>query len=183
MVDMQAGQRVESLLANLAFKNNYSYILQNEAALMAIVFGDESDYKKGFILSLKKMYGLSHVCDEDFIRFVKTNMIAFFDVEEWMDYIRSFDFVLGTRFHGSLIALLNGIPAFIFVIDARTREMCELLHIPHDDIRNIETIDLRLVYESMDINALQNAYSIQYLNYIDFLEENRIEHCLERSAG
>jgi hypothetical protein len=180
MVDVKAGQRVESLLANLAFTNNYSYILQNEVALMAIVFGDVVEYEEGLIFSLKKRYGLSDLCDEDFIRFVKTHMLAFFDIEEWMNYIRSFDFVLGTRFHGCLIALLNGIPSVIFVIDARTLEMCELLNIPHVDIRNIETINLKLLYESIDLDALQNTYSSRYLNYIDFLEENRIEHCLER---
>jgi hypothetical protein len=180
MVDVAAAVRVESLLANLAFKNNYPYILQNEAALMAILFGTGAKYEKGLIPALKKMYGLSDISDEDFIRFVKSNMLAFFNIEEWMDYIRSFDLVIGTRFHGCLIALLNGIPSVIFVIDARTREMCELLKIPHVDIRNIATIDLRVVYEAMDLTALQNAYSIQYQNYIDFLEENRIEHCLER---
>ena len=62
-------------------------------------------------------------------------MTAFFDIEDWMNYIRNFHFVLGTRFHGTLIALLNGIPSVAFVIDARTREMCELLNIPHVDIK------------------------------------------------
>jgi hypothetical protein len=179
-VDVAAAEQVESLLANLALTNNFSYILQNEVVLMTILFGNGAKFEKGLILALKKMYGLSDISDEDFIRFVKSNMLVFFNIEEWMNYIRSLDFVIGTRFHGCLIALLNEIPSVIFVIDARTREMCELLKIPHVDIRNIKTIDLRLVYETMDLDGFQEAYAIQYQNYIDFLEENRIEHCLER---
>ena len=40
-IDVEAAKRVEALLANLAFKNNYPYVLQNEAAEMSIVFGNE----------------------------------------------------------------------------------------------------------------------------------------------
>jgi len=178
--DIQAAQRVEGLLANLAFKNGYQYILQNEIAEMSIASGEDSELTKSLILSLKMRHGLLDVSDEDFIRFVKTNMVAFFDVEEWMRYIEAFDFVIGTRFHGCLIAILNGIPSVVLVHDARTREMCELLNIPHADIRHIETIDLELLYESMDLDLLETTYTNLYQNYIDFLEENGIVHNLER---
>ncbi len=138
-------------------------------------------YEMVLIQSLKQKYGLSEVSEEDFVRFVKTRMVAFFDVKEWMNYIRSFDFVVGTRFHGCLIALLNRIPCIVFVHDSRTREMCELLNIPHIRVEKVREINLGTLYESMDLNALEVAYSYLYQNYIDFLEENGIEHCLLRT--
>jgi polysaccharide pyruvyl transferase WcaK-like protein len=97
-----------------------------------------------------------------------------------MAYMRSLDFVIGSRFHGCLAAILNGIPATMFVHDARTRELGELLRMPQVDIRKVKTIDLRALYESMDLGTLEATYSSLYDSYIDFLEENKIEHCLER---
>ena len=90
------------------------------------------------------------------------------------------DFVLGTRFHGCLIGLLAGVPSFVFVHDARTREMCELLRIPHLDVRHVGEINVRAIYDSLDLEALQSAYSRLYQNYVDFLDENGLDHCLNR---
>ena len=179
-IDTKAGSKVEALLAKLAFVHGYPYILQNEIREMSMMAGVELENEKSLILSLKKRYGLSGISDKDFMKFIRTNMKVFFDVEEWMHYIRSYNFVIGTRFHGCLIALLNEIPSVIFVHDARTREMCELLNIPHVDIRKVEKIDLKMLYELMDLNLLRSTYTLLYHNYIDFLDENKIEHNLER---
>ncbi|MCG0275992.1 MAG: polysaccharide pyruvyl transferase family protein [Thermosediminibacteraceae bacterium] len=179
-IDVEAARKVEVLLANLAYRNGYPYILQNEIDEMNIVLGQNAEINKSLVRSLMQRYGLLNVSDADFIRFIKTQMKVFFDVEEWMDFIRSFDFVLGTRFHGCLVALLNAVPSVVFVHDARVREMCELLKVPHIDIRQVREIDLRSLYESIDLKAFEVAYSYLYQNYIDFLEENGIEHCLSR---
>lgn len=178
--DVSSARRVQRLLATLAFKNRYPYVLQSEMPELSIACGEEPQLDDSTISWMKNSQGLSDVPDEEFLQYVKTNMVTFFDVEEWMTYMRSFDFVIGSRFHGCLAAILNGIPATMFVHDARTRELCELLHMPHVDIRKVKTIDLRALYESMDLDALEATYSSLYDNYIDFLEENKIAHCLER---
>lgn len=179
-IDVCAARRVESLLANLAFRNGYPYILQNEMPQMSIALGEEPELDDAVILSLRKRHGLLDVSNGDFLNFVKSRMVAFFDVNEWMAYITSFDFVIGSRFHGCLIAILNGIPATMFVHDARTKELCELLHMPRVDIRTVKTTSPRELHESMDLDTIETAYASLYQNYVDFLEENKIAHRLER---
>ncbi|MFO7996275.1 MAG: polysaccharide pyruvyl transferase family protein [Dehalococcoidia bacterium] len=178
--DISSARRVQRLLATLAFENRYPYILQSEMPELSIACGEEPQLDDSTISWMKNNHGLSDVPDEEFFRYVRTNMMSFFDVEEWMAYMRSLDFVIGSRFHGCLAAIINGIPATIFVHDARTGELCELLRMPQVDIRKVKAIDLRALYDAMDLDTLEATYSSLYDGYIDFLEENRIEHCLER---
>lgn len=178
--DISSARRVQRLLAVLAFENRYPYILQSEMPELSIACGEEPQLDDSTISWMKSNQGLSDIPDEEFFQYVKTNMVTFFDVEEWMAYMRSFDFVIGSRFHGCLAAILNGIPATMFLHDARTRELGELLRMPQVDIRKVKRIDLRALYESMDLDTLEATYSSLYDSYIDFLEENKIEHGLER---
>jgi hypothetical protein len=105
-------------------------------------------------------------------------MKFFSDTRDWLPAVASSGFVLGTRFHGCLIGLLAGVPSFVFLHDARTREMCELLDIPGKDVRDVGEIDIRALYDSLNLESLDAAYSRLYRNYIDFLDENDLDHCL-----
>jgi hypothetical protein len=55
---------------------------------------------------------------------------AFSDVRQWMDFVRRFDFVVGTRFHGAMLAIQAGVPAACIAHDSRTMEMCQTMEIP-----------------------------------------------------
>jgi len=180
--DPLATMRVEASLAGLAYRNNYPYILQNEWQLIALATGSKLELDLALVRSLMDQYGLSTIREAEFIRFVKECGRVFFSVDEWMDYIKMFDFVIGTRLHGCLIALLAGRPAYVFVRDTRTQEMCELLKIPHCDMRNVGSIDPECLYRAMDLNATTTAYASLYMNYVEFLEENGLKHSLPKHA-
>jgi polysaccharide pyruvyl transferase WcaK-like protein len=106
-------------------------------------------------------------------------MKVFFDIESWMNFISEFDIVIGTRFHGTLIGLLNNIPSILFTHDSRTREMAEVLSIPFIDVRNAENLDLKRLYEEADLVSLEVKYQYMYKHYIEFLNENKLEHILK----
>jgi Polysaccharide pyruvyl transferase len=180
--DAGAAQQLEAALGRLSHDRGYPYVLQNERHLMEIVAGAVMP-NTGFIPRLKAMYGVDHLSPGEFVQFVQRNMKAYPDVESWRAEMARFDFVLGTRFHGCLIALLAGTPCHVFAHDARTLEMCELLQIPHRDIRRSVDLDLRALYESLDLGALIAAYRRQYQNYVDFLDENQLDHVLKREVS
>lgn len=54
----------------------------------------------------------------------------FFNVKEWFDYMKGQDWVFGTRLHGAVAALLRNVPAIVICIDARTKELCDLMDFP-----------------------------------------------------
>ena len=56
---------------------------------------------------------------------------VFFDAEAWLSFLAHFDLVIGTRFHGNLLALQAGTPGVCIHHDARTEELCDTLAIPH----------------------------------------------------
>ena len=125
-------------------------------------------------------HGLSEITPEEFIRYVRKSMKVFSDPREWLDAVSSADLVLGTRFHGGVIGLFAGVPCVVFVHDARTREMCDLLQLPSIDVRKVDRIDVRELYDALNLEPLVTTYSRLYRNYVDFLDENDLDHCLTR---
>jgi hypothetical protein len=55
---------------------------------------------------------------------------VFFTVKEWLDYYRTKRFVLGTRIHGTIAAVLSGTPALLIVHDSRTLELAKTMNVP-----------------------------------------------------
>ena len=184
-VDKKAAQKVESYLANLSYKYGYPYVLQNELDEMKIIFNEKPVSGENSLVqrlkeryALRSRYGLLGVSDKDFTAFIQNNMKVFFDVEDWMNFIHNYDLVIGTRFHGTLIGLLTGVPSILLFHDSRTREMAELLNIPRVDIRSSRDLSLRKIYEDADFSALEVVYQYMYRNYKKFLNDNELEHTL-----
>ena len=173
-----AAKKIEVNLARLSFENGYRYILQNEQEMMEIATGRGPVYDEATLRALMQQYGVPYMWPEAFVEAVKQHMTCYSSVDAWHEDMKQFDFAVGSRFHGCLMALLAGTPAQMFVHDARTREMCELMGIPHFDVADVKTLEIEQLYESFDPTPLQSAYRYLYQNYIDFLEENNLEHVL-----
>jgi hypothetical protein len=47
-----------------------------------------------------------------------------------MESMRNFDFVVGPRFHGVMLAMQAGTPGGVIAHDSRTHEMCQTMEIP-----------------------------------------------------
>ncbi len=178
--DPNAARRVEAMISRLSFAHGYSYILQNETELMEIVENDSMGSDDAPIRALMNRHGLSEMTPEAFIRCVRQHMKVFSDPREWFAAVERVDFVLGTRFHGCLAGQLVGVPCVVFVHDARTREMCDLLQLPSMDVRKVDRIDVRELYDALNLESLVTTYPRLYRNYVDFLDENDLDHRLNR---
>ncbi len=175
-VNINSAKRVEQWLGRLSYEHNYPYILQNELYEMKILANEA--YLPALVPTLKETYGLADFSRKSFLEHVRKNMYVFFDIASWMDFISEHDFAIGTRFHGNLIALLSGIPSILFAHDARTREMAEFFGMPFVDIRKVEKIDLEKIYGEADLVSLEVRYQYLYRKYVEFLNENGLEHTL-----
>lgn len=176
-VDPDAAKRVEEALGRLAMQKQYMYILQNESVLMEMA-ADGVEHGSDIVQHLMRLYGLEGASEESFLEFIKKRMTAYFDIEQWMNEIKMNDLVIGTRFHGCLIGLLAGVPSFMFAHDTRTKEMCELLKIPHADVRDVQNIDVYSLYRSLDYSEYHSQYVRMFEEYRRFLDENRLVHSL-----
>ena len=78
-----------------------------------------------------------HVGNDIINEIKKQNNFHFFtNVNEWIKEMSEMDFVIGTRIHGTIIGLLAGTPSMCLAIDSRTKELCEIMHIPYLDVIN-----------------------------------------------
>lgn len=55
---------------------------------------------------------------------------VFFDLDHWATFLQGTHGVIGTRLHGSIVALNAGVPALIVPHDSRTSEVAEFAGIP-----------------------------------------------------
>lgn len=100
----------------------------------------------------------------------------FIDMAEWSRYIRKegFDLSFGSRIHGSIMAVLSGIPAVIYAADSRTREMAEFFDIPIQLPKNTQKIDAYDLYMNVDYTKFNKSFAKNYDNFEHFLIKNGI---------
>ena len=94
-------------------------------------------------------------------------------------FLSSFDLSISSRIHGTVMALLAGVPAVIVSVDARTQEMAELLRIPQLSLSDLSLIPSgREFYEKTSFTELNQRYLDLIDNYASFLSGNGLDHFL-----
>lgn len=101
----------------------------------------------------------------------------FTNVQDWIAFMKTRDFSVGTRIHGNIAALLAGTPATVVVPDSRTLEICRYHAIPHVLIDTIsaETSAVEL-YRSADFGHANSASERCFERYKTFLKANELDH-------
>ncbi len=115
--------------------------------------------------------------------YFRTKTRYFADIDAWSTFIRSQDASIGTRFHGNLMALINGVPALMIVHDSRTMEMCTLMGIPSLHVSDVgsaepsvEWLEDRL--KSARFDLFESSFAHLHRRYVSFLDANGVPHNL-----
>ena len=100
----------------------------------------------------------------------------------WSKSIRkgNFSFSYGSRIHGNIIALQNGIPSFVKVIDGRVREIVEFYNIPNSMMYRFDesTDDLFDLYNTIDVSIYNETRKKRFLSFHNWLEDKGIDNVL-----
>jgi polysaccharide pyruvyl transferase WcaK-like protein len=139
--------------------------------------GGLTDETHGNLFSLSKRHGL-RIAPEHYAAWIRSHCKAFFSIDEWSAFMLQKDLSIGSRFHGNLIALLNGVPAILFAHDSRTAEMAKFMSIPHYPVHQVDRLDVRTLYEQSDFQRFAKAYAENYAQYKGFLERNGVRNNL-----
>ena len=161
--------KIEQDLAEIATTCGGAYIVQHGLEMLRLARNEFSliDPKT---LDLAHIYIRPQLSLEEFKCWCRRFAYAFYDVRSWMDFVRRFDFVVGTRFHGAMLAIQAGVPAACITHDSRTQEMCETMGIPHrhyDQINGTITAENVLDLFSFDAERYRETrYTLlqRYLN-------------------
>ncbi len=167
--------RIEASLSRAVTATDGAYIGQHGLNMMKLTRGEAGRLDETVLEALR-----AHICPDmnlaEFVRWSRRYGRVFFDVSEWLAYCRKFDLVVGTRIHGTMIALQAGTPAVCIVHDSRTLELCETMGVPH------------VLYEALPDGIGYRDLPSLFDFDADAFDENRLRLCatyvrfLERNA-
>ena len=69
--------------------------------------------------------------DDQFLAWMRTHSHVFTSVSEWLNVLKRYDLVVGTRIHGVMAGIQAGIPGLCISVDTRTEELCETMSVPY----------------------------------------------------
>lgn len=109
----------------------------------------------------------------------ESRIIMAADMNDWWNYLKenNFNYSFGSRIHGTIMALLSGVPATIVTMDSRTREMAEFFSIPHVMGHKkycFEKDELYKIYDEMNYSMFNKSFTKKFLEYEKFLKEHGI---------
>lgn len=123
----------ENALFQRLLSENAYYVIQNERPeldMIAAMAAGNADRHTAAMREVAALFGVSP-SRADVRLFLERRMRVFFSVEDWVGCMATMGVAIGSRFHGNVAALLAGTPALFLVHDMRTRELCELMRLPH----------------------------------------------------
>lgn len=96
------------------------------------------------------------------------------DVPEWGRFLErlGFSFSFGSRIHGNIISLLKGIPAVVYPIDSRTKEMSDYYNIPTTSSKPQNLKDIYKIYLETSFDDFNRNYSSLYDRFEEFVVKN-----------
>lgn len=98
------------------------------------------------------------------------------NVPSWLNLLKTVDFSIGTRIHGSAAAVLAGTPAFVIPTDLRIAELARYHNIPYKTSDNFDfSKNIREIYEETDFSTVNQGHKERYDNFVKFLSENGIK--------
>lgn len=166
--------RLEASLAQLVTDTDGSYVGQSAIEMLKLTRGEFVTLDEQ-VRSECRDYIRPQSTLAEFARWSEVHGQAFFDIEAWLEHYRRFDFVLGTRIHGVILALQSGVPGLCIVHDTRMRELCETMLVPFvtaDQVRDgIKREDLAALYH-FDAAAFDRRRQELAGRYVGFLRGN-----------
>lgn len=101
------------------------------------------------------------------------------DLPTWSRFVGQHRFAVGTRVHGTIVALHGGTPAYLLAHDTRTLELAEYHEIPHRRITAGDRLDALELFDQADFTRYNAVAAQRRRSYAAFLERNGLGHTLD----
>lgn len=151
-----------------AYKNRIDLLYQSEPEELAALFGygDRYDMSDTHKENLAKVYGASGFADA--LAYIQRHGRAYAGMQVWSKAMRNYQFVIGTRLHGTIMALNSGVPATLITHDSRTREIADFAAIP------------AISADDFKVNAHQISNAYEKFNFSSYKEQRKTNHDIYR---
>lgn len=168
--------KLENSLAELCTSAN-DYFVQSPISMIQLARDLNCSIDRTELEAVRR-YARPNLSLDQFNDWRLIHATCFFSASAWMEHIKKFDFVVGLRIHGVMLAIQMGIPALCIAHDSRTKELCETMMIPH--------VDVNIVRNGISREDLVNLSAFNHklfdenrrylgIKYVKFLRENKLE--------
>jgi hypothetical protein len=168
---------LERNLADLVTATGGAYIVQHGLEMLRLARNEFEALPQG-VFELCHEYIQPSSSAEEFRAWCRRFAYAFYDVRAWMDFLQRFDFVVGTRFHGAMLAIQAGVPAACIAHDSRTYEMCQTMKIPvclSSEINSPLTPANLLEHFRFDADEFRESRSQLLSSYVALFRDAEVE--------
>lgn len=167
---------VENEIFRIALEHKSQFIIQDEIEEANVYLGHATAAQKKSVTDYFNKFEPVSV-----ITYFSNNSKYFTSFDEWSESLSKCRLSLGSRLHGNLVALLNGIPALTVVHDSRTLEMCALTGVPFINISEHDKLssqDILRIASEMDFSIYIKNMQHLYSKMIGFLVDHGLSHRL-----
>jgi hypothetical protein len=166
-----ASREVSDFIINSAKKaNDYWLVQQKYYEMRDMYVGNHTFIGRKTVENVFDKETFRSLNQKDRIRY-------FFNVPEWIEFMKDKDLFLGNRFHGSVAAILSGTPHVFIPFDARTKELIDYHHITA--LEQNMTVGNKTIFDyldCLDFKSFEKHHKENFLHYLDFLERNGLHH-------
>lgn len=176
ILNVTPGKYGEYRLLEYGIRNKKHMVLQAMSDMPLVLWENRKIEERHL---LQKFPGLYNISKEEVQSYIREFGHMFYTRAEWSKYLEDnkIGFVLGSRFHGNMMALSNGIPALWVVHDCRTKELVEAMKLPHITYEELEKLPMNNIFDFCEYGTdFYDNYSFMGKEYVVFLEQCDIEH-------
>ena len=177
-------ESVHRQLFRFALANQLDLLIQSEPDEMALLTGyssplDIEDRVRSLLIEIYQAGDWNSL-----VSYWQAHGRLFFNVDNWALALDAYDYVFGSRLHGTIMALNSGVPGVLIAHDSRTRELADFAAIPAVDAGGLQITGNRVRnwIERADYAAYYARRETNRATYQAFLERNGLVHTLVPQA-
>lgn len=119
----------EPPLIDLVNQQDGAYIVQHPAEMIGLARADAKTLPDSFFNTLAPRFW-PDMDREALLHWARRYIHVFADSQEWMTFLRRYDYCIGARYHGVALAVQAGLPGLVLTIDSRTEELADTTAVP-----------------------------------------------------
>jgi polysaccharide pyruvyl transferase WcaK-like protein len=159
-----------------AYLEGLDLVLQSELSDLIVKTGGDSEDMDAAREVLFKIYKTDDIAK--LTQYLREKAKMFFTFEDWFSYLKNAGPCVGTRIHGTVVALLAGSPAVLIAHDSRTQEMAEKMSIPYvlsKSVSDFSSAHLRELAAAADYEKLARDYVPYLRSFLSFFAANGLQ--------
>jgi hypothetical protein len=172
-----ATRDIERRLARLVEATGGVYVAQADLDMVRLARGESERSEPAERQAIREFIAPDRSAS-DFEVWRQRHAACFTDATSWMEAMRGFDFAVGARFHGVMLAVQAGVPGGVIAHDSRTLELCQTTGVPvrlaQEIPADLGLADLHALFD-LDIAAYAATRERMRRVYVELLRGAGIE--------